>query len=81
MSNYSPLILFLYNRPYQTINTINYLKQNPIHKNTDIIIFSDGYKKGDFKMTEFQANRILTLPINQFLTNTIFLYWKTVRKL
>jgi len=28
-----------------------------------------GYKKGDFKMTEFQANRILTLPINQFLTN------------
>ena len=48
MSNYSPLILFLYNRPYQTINTINYLKQNPIHKNTDIIIFSDGYKKGNF---------------------------------
>ena len=26
-----------------------------------------GYKKGDFKKTESQANRILTLPINQFL--------------
>ena len=28
-----------------------------------------GYKKGDFKKTEAQSNRILTLPINQFLTN------------
>tara|TARA_B100001175_G_C19493824_1_gene634137 strand:- start:37 stop:1134 length:1098 start_codon:yes stop_codon:yes gene_type:complete len=28
-----------------------------------------GYKKGDFKKTESQSNRILTLPINQFITN------------
>lgn len=27
-----------------------------------------GYKKGDFKETELQSNRILTLPINQFLS-------------
>ena len=28
-----------------------------------------GYKKGDFKITEIQASRILTLPINQYLNN------------
>ena len=27
-----------------------------------------GYKKGDFPVTELQCGRILTLPINQFLT-------------
>jgi len=34
-----------------------------------------GYKKGDFKKTESQSNRILTLPINQFLSkkNIIFI--------
>ena len=28
-----------------------------------------GYKKGDFPVTELQAERILTLPINQFLSD------------
>ena len=28
-----------------------------------------GYKKGDFEITENQASRILTLPVNQYLTN------------
>ncbi len=29
-----------------------------------------GYKKGDFIMTENQAGKILTLPVNQYLTNS-----------
>jgi dTDP-4-amino-4,6-dideoxygalactose transaminase len=34
-----------------------------------------GYKKGDFKKTELQSKKILTLPINQFLSkkNIIFI--------
>jgi dTDP-4-amino-4,6-dideoxygalactose transaminase len=28
-----------------------------------------GYKLGDFKITENQATRILTLPVNQYLTD------------
>jgi len=31
--------------------------------------FNLGYKKGDFEITENQASRILTLPVNQYLTN------------
>jgi len=29
-----------------------------------------GYKKGDFPMTERQAERILTLPVNQYMSAT-----------
>lgn len=40
----------------------------PIHLQPASIKF--GYKKGDFIMTENQAGKILTLPVNQYLTNS-----------
>ena len=36
-----------------------------------------GYKKGDFPVTELQAKRILTLPINQFLSDEQIRYVST----
>ena len=33
-----------------------------------------GYKKGDFPITESQSRKILTLPVNQFLTEDEILY-------
>jgi len=36
-----------------------------------------GYKKGDFPVTELQAQRILTLPINQFLSEEQIRYVST----
>ncbi len=47
MTKLAPVVIFLYNRPYQTINTLLNLKKNLNSKNTELIIFSDGYKKND----------------------------------
>ena len=53
---------FLFNRGVQS--AIHYLK--PIHLQPAAEEF--GFKLGDFPVAEKQADRILSLPINQFLT-------------
>ena len=42
MSSCAPIALFVYNRPSHTADTLNYLRQNPESRETDLIVFSDG---------------------------------------
>jgi len=43
--NLAPIVLFTYNRPDETLNTINSLSMNPLAKHSEIIVFSDGPKR------------------------------------
>ena len=42
--NLAPIALFVYNRPFQTKNTIDHLKKNLLSKKSELYIFSDGAK-------------------------------------
>ena len=44
MSHLSPILLFVYNRPQHTIETLNALKNNFLAKESDLYIFSDAPK-------------------------------------
>ena len=43
--NLAPIILFVYNRPAHTRQTVEALQKNELAKNSDLIIFSDAPKK------------------------------------
>ncbi len=47
MSNLAPIVLFVYNRPWHTTNTLNYLTRNNLAKDSFLYIFSDGYMDDD----------------------------------
>ena len=44
MRNLSPIILFVYNRPWHTEQTVEALKKNELASENDLFIFSDGPK-------------------------------------
>ena len=44
MKQFSPIVLFVYNRPEHTHKTLDALKQNYLALESDLYIFSDGYK-------------------------------------
>jgi len=44
MENLAPVVLFVYNRPNLTYQTLNNLKKNKLAEQTDLYIFSDGSK-------------------------------------
>jgi hypothetical protein len=41
---YAPVLLFVYNRPWHTSETLKYLGKNEEAKDTDLIVYSDGPK-------------------------------------
>ena len=43
-NNYAPIVLFVYNRPWHTRQTIESLQKNKLVKESEIIIYSDGAK-------------------------------------
>jgi len=43
--NFAPIILFVYNRPWHTEQTVAGLKKNELASESDLFIFSDGSKK------------------------------------
>jgi len=45
--NFSPIILFVYNRPWHTEQTVEALKKNELASESDLFIFSDGPKVGN----------------------------------
>ena len=45
---YSPIALFVYNRPKHLRKTLNSLKKNPETRMSTIYIFSDSFKNKDF---------------------------------
>ena len=42
--NLAPIVFFVYNRPFHTIQSLKYLKLNKLYKKTDLIVFIDGPK-------------------------------------
>lgn len=47
MTNYSPIVLFVYNRLFHTQKTVEALKKNYGAKNSELIIYSDAFKDVD----------------------------------
>jgi len=56
MMNLAPIVLFTYNRPWHTRQTVEALKKNELAQDSELFIFSDGWKneynkEGDVKKT------------------------------
>ena len=80
---FSPIALFVYNRPWHTQQTIESLAKNVLANESDLIIFSDGAK--DEKQQQsvhtvreylkeingFKSVRIIESPVNRGLANSI----------
>ena len=47
MAILAPVVLFVYNRPEHTLQTVEALLQNRVAEKTDVIIFADAAKSGD----------------------------------
>ena len=47
--NYAPVVLFVYNRPIHTKQTLDALRKNTLAKETEVIIYSDGPKDGNLE--------------------------------
>ena len=45
--NLAPVILFVYNRPTHTLRTVDFLSKNKLAANSELIVFSDGFKEED----------------------------------
>ena len=55
----APIVLFVYNRPWHTSQTINSLKQNFLANKSDLIIFSDGAKTPHQVKNVLEVRKIL----------------------
>lgn len=79
----APLVLFVYNRPWHTTQTVNSLRANYLADETDLIIFSDGPKRAsDVKavndvrsvikdITGFRSLEIIESDVNKGLAISI----------
>ncbi|MEK6927626.1 MAG: glycosyltransferase family 2 protein [Nanoarchaeota archaeon] len=70
MNKLSPIVLFVYNRPWHTRQTVEALQKNPLAKESELFIFSDGPKD------EISINKVLEVrqylkTISGFMTVTI----------
>lgn len=55
-SDFAPIALFVYNRPFHTQEAIHALQKNSLAADSDLFIFSDGARKGDEeKVSEVRA--------------------------
>lgn len=43
-NDFSPIVLFVYSRPWHTLKTIEALKENKLAEESELFIFSDGFK-------------------------------------
>jgi len=69
----APVVIFLYNRPYQTIKTLIHLKKNSLCRSTDLIVFSDGFKKKDkLDKKKVEIVRNIMKNIHGFRSKKIF---------
>jgi len=67
----APVLLFTYNRPNHTEQTVEALKNNHLADQTDLIIFSDGPKSADDDVSVALVRNYLK-SINKFKSVTIF---------
>ena len=67
----APICLFVYNRIEETKQTVQALQVNHLANNSDLIIFSDGYKNDTDKI-EVEKVRAFIREIKGFKTIKIF---------
>lgn len=70
-SNYAPVALFVYNRPYHTQQTIEALLANPEAAKTDLYIFSDAPKQSVVNTTDVLSVRSYIETIKGFKSVSI----------
>lgn len=70
MGNLAPIVLFVYNRPELTLQTIKSLQKNILSEQSDLFVFSDGWKNKDSKVKVEQVREIIK-DIKGFNTVTI----------
>jgi len=61
----APILLFVYNRPTHTLKTLNALRQNKLSDQSELFIFSDGYKSEADK-AEVEKVRTLIRSVEGF---------------
>lgn len=65
MNNLAPIVLFVYNRPWHTRQTVEALQKNDLASESDLIIYSDGPKNEQGK-TNIEEVREYIRSINGF---------------
>ena len=55
----APIVLFVYNRPWHTRQTLNSLLRNELAKDSDLIVFSDAPKSPDVAMLVTEVRSLL----------------------
>ena len=81
--NYAPIVLFVYNRPWHTKQTVEALQNNVYAKESDLIIYADAAKNKQAQtnvnevreyiksITGFKSIKIIEQLTNQGLANSI----------
>jgi hypothetical protein len=59
LENLAPIILFVYNRPEHTRQTVEYLSKNRLAESSNLFIFSDGPKNDKDKQKVFEVRKYL----------------------
>lgn len=79
----APICLFVYNRLYETKKTISSLQKNYLAKESDLIIFSDGFKDSEDKkqvlevrsflndITGFRSVKVKIMDVNKGLARSV----------
>lgn len=62
---FAPVVLFVYNRPWHTIQTVEALKKNELASESELFIFSDGWKNEQDKPKVLEVREYLK-TINGF---------------
>ena len=77
LENLAPIALFVYNRPYHTKKTIEYLSKNVYAQNSDLFIFSD-YSKSDSETDKVNEVRNYCFNIKKFKSVKVILREKNL---
>ncbi len=59
MINPAPIVLFTYNRPWHTRQTVEALKKNEFSQESELFIFSDGWKSDEDKPKVLEVRKYL----------------------
>ena len=55
----APILLFTYNRPQHTHQTLNALLENKLCQESELFVFSDGFKGEEDKKEVMEVRRII----------------------
>ena len=61
MKELAPIVLFVYNRPYHTLRTLEALSQNKLSERSKLYIYSDGPRKSAEKEEVLSINKVREL--------------------